>query len=296
MSVCVVIPTGGHDELFEPQLRAVLAQDPGMPLHVVVSVNTADAAVCAAIDASIARVGDPRVRVVSSADMRSAAHARNVGLRAAPADCDVIAFCDADDLVAADWLPQLLRGLDGYDAVGGHLDDEYHDPKQATWRPPATPGELPSFLGVPYIVTANMAIRREAFDAVGGFDVGLLRCEDIAISWALLKAGRTFTYAPDAVVRYRHRPGLWLLLRQHEMYGRGMAQVLARYGLPQGDRWATPKSVGMLRPNNQKQARRTLIGTARRGAIAIGRVRGLVQEKRRARGLQARSGTAGATA
>ena len=150
---------------------------------------------------------------------------------------------------------------------------------------------------MPYIVTANMAIRREAFDAVGGFDVGLLRCEDIAISWALLKAGRTFTYAPDAHVRYRHRPGLWLLLRQHEMYGRGMAQVLARYGLPQGDQWAAPKGVGMLRANNQKQTRRTLVGTMRRGAIAVGRLRGLVAERRRARALRPHdAGTAGVTA
>lgn len=282
MTVCVVIPTGGYDELLEPQLRAVLAQEPDVPFTVVISVNSGDAIVRAAIDGLAGRVGDDRVHVVSSADLRSAAHARNVGLRAAPADADVIAFCDADDLVAADWLPQLLAALGDADAVGGHLHDVYPDPRQAHWRPPATPGALPSFLGVPYIVTANMAIRREAFEAVGGFDVSLLRCEDIAISWALLKAGYTFGYAPDAVVEYRHRPGLWLLLRQHEMYGRGMAQVLARYGVPSGDGWGAAGGRTMLRANRQP-TRRTVVGTLRRGAIAVGRLRGLVQERRRPR-------------
>ena len=280
MNVCVVIPTAGYDELLEPQLSAVLAQQLDALFTVVLSVNTPEHAVRASIDSLVARVGDDRVLVVSSADLRSAAHARNVGVLAAPVDAEVIVFCDADDLVAGDWLERLLASLGENAAVGGHLDDVYPSERQAVWRPPATPGTLPSFLGVPYMVTANMASRREAFDNVGGFDVSLVRGEDIALSWSLLKAGYAFVYAGDAVVQYRHRPGLWLLLRQHELYGRGMAQVLARYGLPKGDGWSAPRGTAMLRANKQRAGRRSVVGTMRRGAIAVGRVRGLVQEKR----------------
>jgi cellulose synthase/poly-beta-1,6-N-acetylglucosamine synthase-like glycosyltransferase len=283
MAVCVVIPVGGLDPAFEPQLRAVLAQQLDRPFTVVLSVNTAHPAARAAVDDLVARVGDARVRTVSSAGMRSAAHARNVGLRAAPPDADLVAFCDADDLVAEGWLAALVDALGDDAAVGGHLIDEHPDPRQATWRPPATPGELPSFLGVPYIVTANMVVRRDAFEAVGGFDTSLVRCEDIAISWALLAAGHRIAYAPDAVVHYRHRAGLWPLLRQHELYGRGMAQVLARYGVPQGDGWRTGSGLSMLRPNGQRAARRSLVGTARRAALAIGRVHGIVEERLLAR-------------
>ena len=289
MSLCVVIPTGGFDDLLEPQLRAVLAQNPGAPFTVVLSVNTPDAAVFGAIEALVAKLADPRVSVVSSAEPRSAAHARNVGLRAAPADTDIVAFCDADDIVAPDWLAELVGALGMHAAVGGHLEDVFPDPRQAAWRPPATPGTLPSFLGVPYIVTANMAIRRDAFEAVGGFDVTLVRCEDIAISWALLRAGHTIGYAPGAVARYRHRPGLWLLLQQHELYGRGMSQVLTRYGLPTDDEWIAPRGAAMLRPNKQRASKRTLVGTMRRGAIAVGRVHGLVSERRRVRMTRAAS-------
>ncbi len=279
MSICVVIPIGGIDPQLEAQLRAVCAQQVDLPFTVVLSVNSDAPVVRAEVDRVVAAVADARVQVVSSAELRSAAHARNVGLRAAPADADLIAFCDADDLVVDGWLAALVAALGEHAAVGGHLDDEYPDPRQATWRPPATPGELPSFLGVPYIVTANMLIRRAVFEEVGGFDTSLIRCEDIAISWALLRAGHHIAFAPDAVVRYRHRPGLALLLRQHELYGRGMAQVLARYGVPSGDSFTAARGVALLRPNGQPVARRSLIGTARRGALAVGRVRGMVEER-----------------
>jgi cellulose synthase/poly-beta-1,6-N-acetylglucosamine synthase-like glycosyltransferase len=242
-------------------------------------VNTDDSDAWREIDALVARVGDDRVRVVSSADLRSASHARNVGLRAAPADADLIAFCDGDDVVDDGWLQALIDALGDHAAVGGQLIDVYPNPRQANWRPPATPGALPAFLGVPYIVTANMIITREAFEAVGGFDTELVRCEDIAISWALLKAGYTIGYAPDATVQYRHRPGLWLLLRQHELYGQGMAQVLARYGLPTGDTWEAPRGVALLRPNGQRAARRSMVGTLRRVALGVGRVHGIVSER-----------------
>ena len=217
MNICVVIPVGGVDDLLEPQLRAVLAQDATVPFSVMLSRNTAERSAVAALDGLVAAVGDPRVRVTDSSDVRSAAHARNVGVAAAPAEATHIAFCDADDLVEPDWLPALIAALGDDDATGGRLIDVHPDPRQAAWRPPATPDALPAFLGVPYMVTANMLIARNAFVAVGGFDVSLVRCEDIALSWALLRAGRTFGFAPAAAVQYRHRPGILKLLRQHEL-------------------------------------------------------------------------------
>lgn len=279
MKTAVIVPVGHDDPALRAQLRAVLAQGVPFDFEVIVSVNTDDRDAVASIAAQVDALGDSRVRTVSSADLRSAAHARNIGAAAASDDVDTLVFCDADDLVTSGWLSAIVSGLAYHVAVGGHLQDEHPDPRQAHWRPPATPGELPAFLGVPYIVTANMAIRRDAFMDVGGFDTDLLRCEDIAISWALLRDGHTVGFVPEAIVTYRHRAGLWPLLRQHEMYGRGMSQVLARYGLPTGDEWAAPKGAAMLRPNGQRAGRRSVVGTMRRGAIAIGRVRGMVSER-----------------
>ena len=283
MTVCVVIPVGGFDELLERQLRAVLAQQADTAFSVVLSVNTADPRVVRSVGDLVTRIADVRVYVADSADRRSAAHARNRGVRAAPAEADVIAFCDADDLVEDGWLRGLIDGLGAQAAVGGRVIDVFENPRQAAWRPPATPDGLPTFQGVPYLLSCNMVIRRDAFDSVGGFDTGLVRCEDIAISWALLRAGHVVGYVEDAVVQYRHRPGLWALLRQHELYGRGMSQVLVRYGLPTGDSWETPRGAALLRPNGQRASKRSFVGTLRRGAIAFGRVRGLAGERRAGR-------------
>ncbi len=121
-----------------------------------------------------------------------------------------------------------------------------------------------------------MAIWADDFHAIGGFDESLLRGEDIAFSWALLKRGVDLGYAPDAVMHYRHRKGLWPMLKQHYLYGRGMSQILARIGTPDGE--SGSRGPGSLRPNGQRVEKMSSVHVLRRGSIAIGRVVGLALE------------------
>ena len=270
--VSVVMPIGGIDEFLPQQLDALAEQDFDQPWELVLSMNqpgtTRDPAVAAARLHPLATS-----LIVDSSDERSAAHARNVGARAATAK--LLAFCDADDIVEPTWLRALVESLGSHAAVGGYLDERrLSPPGQERWRPPATPDELPSYLGHRYPVSANMATTREAFDAVDGFVEGLTRCEDIAFGWALADAGIDLAYAPDAVVHYRHRPGLWTMVRQHHYYGIGMTEVIERHGLPGG---AQPS--GLLQANKQRVTQRSVIHILRRGAIASGRLRGLAQER-----------------
>lgn len=270
--VSVVIPIGGIDEFLSPQLAALAGQDFDAPWELVLSINapgmTTNPAVTDPVLHPLAGL-----KVVDSSDERSAAHARNVGARAASAD--LLAFCDADDIVEPNWLSSLVAALADHAVVGGYLDEQrLSPPGQERWRPPATPGELPAYLGHSYPVSANMAARREAFDSIDGFVEGLTRCEDIAFGWDLADAGIDLAYCPDAVVHYRHRPGLWTMIRQHHYYGIGMTEVIERRGLPGGD-----QPAGLLAANKQRVTQRSLIHILRRGAIASGRVRGLVQER-----------------
>jgi glycosyltransferase involved in cell wall biosynthesis len=281
----VVISVGRVDALLAKQLRAVLAQETTFPFEVVLSCNTADPVACTALRQLVEHHnGDGRLRIADAHSVRSAAYARNVGAHASSAE--VIAFCDADDEVAPLWLERLVRATADDVAVGGHLDEErFAIPGQRGWRPPATPRALPSFLGVPYIVSANLAVRRGVFERVGGFDASLVRCEDIALSWSLLRAGVRLEYAPDAVVHYRHRRGVAALMRQHYQYGRGMSQVLRRYGIPSAvadGRAGHQLALPMLRPNGQPLEHRTFVGgVVRRGSIAAGRLVGLFAEQGR---------------
>jgi GT2 family glycosyltransferase len=277
----VVIPVGEVGPLLERQVRAVLAQQAPFPFEVVLACNACHRGACASLDALMGEIRDPRLHLVRAHDRRGAAYARNEGARAT--DAQILAFCDADDEVAPGWLAALVAEASTGVLVGGHLDERrFAVPRQRNWRPPVTPGSLPTFLGVPYAVSANMAVDHATFENAGGFDAGLLRCEDIALSWRLQSTGVAPRYAPDAVVHYRHRAGVGALMRQHYLYGRGMAQVLHRYELPGDGGPERLSGVATLRPNGQPVEHRTFIGTVvRRGSIAAGRVVGMAMERRR---------------
>lgn len=280
MSVAVVIPVGSVDAALEPQVRRVLGQADVLLDELVLSVNSSDDGVVHAVNAVVAAVDDPRVRTVDSSAQRGAAHARNVG--AAATTSELIAFCDADDLVHEGWLKALVDGLVHFDAVSGKTIDVFPHDRMSAWYPPATPGDLNRFLGRPYLLTGNLAVRRAAFEAVGGFDETLTRCEDIAISWALTDAGHSIGYADGAAIDYRHRAGVVPMLRQYYLYGRGMSEVLRRFGAPSEGGQSSAGGLRLLRPNGQRAPRHTLVGTLRRAALAAGRARGLLPWPRRA--------------
>lgn len=275
--VSVVIPVGRVDRELEAQLDALAGQTYDRPWELILSLNTPDAAARTALEDLLGRHHGAGfvASMVDSSDLRSASHARNVG--AGVATGRLLVFCDGDDIADADWLHHLVAALDEHRAVGGHLDESVLAvPGQEDWRPPATPGGLPTFLGHPFLVSANMGVHRADFEAVGGFDTTLIRGEDIALSWDLIERGIELGYCAAAVIHYRHRRGLWPMMKQHYLYGRGFSQILARRGVPgQGG------SAGLrsLKPNNQAAARKNFPYFARRGSIAAGRVVGLVEER-----------------
>ena len=209
--VAVVIPVGTYDEYLEPQLRSVLDQRCRVPFEVVLSVNSADPAVVGAVRSLVDRVGI--ADLCASWTRRIREERRTPGTWGSrPATPPDVVFCDADDLVHAGWLEALMEGLDEFDAVTGQVVDVFPDERSAKWYPPATPGELPRFLGREYVLTGNLGVRREAFDAVGGFDESLTRCEDIALGWALTRVGIHDRIRRASRHRLRHRAGLRAML------------------------------------------------------------------------------------
>ncbi len=84
---------------------------------------------------------------------------------------------------------------------------------------------------IPYLVTANCAIRRDPLLASGGFDCRIPSAggEDVAASLRLVKAGYVLTRCHEAIVRHRFRPGLKNLWRTYYRYGLGGRFVVDRY-------------------------------------------------------------------
>ncbi len=276
MSVSVVVPVGRVDDDLIQQLDALSKQSYTGSWEIVLSMNTSDDRERARLERVVAERDLPPTLVVDSSDVRSASHARNVGARNSSGV--KLLFCDSDDIADTEWVDQLVAALEFYDAVGGFLDEELLAvPGQEHWRPPATPGALPTFLGHPFLVSANMGIKRTIFDAVGGFDTDLIRGEDIALSWDLLERGIELGYCEAAVIYYRHRRGLGAMMRQHYLYGRGFSQILARRGTPGQSHGST--GLRALKPNGQVVDRKSIPYVLRRGSIATGRVVGLVEER-----------------
>jgi len=273
--VSVIMPVGACDEHLKSQLAALADQRTDLVWELVCSLNSDEPDEFVQLEKMLAEVPAVTARIVDSSDIRSAAHARNVGAGAARGS--LLLFCDSDDLVDPNWVEAMAQLLFDHDAVGGHLGErKLAVAAQEHWRPPATPGALPTFLGHPYLVSANMGVTRSAFEQVGGFDTSLIRGEDIAFSWDLLRRGIELVYQPEAVVHYRHREGLYPMMKQHYLYGRGFSQLLASRPLPDGSDLG---GVGKLKPNGQPVAKRTTVHYLRRGSIAAGRAVGLAEQR-----------------
>ena len=92
----------------------------------------------------------------------------------------------------------------------------------------------------------------------------------------------TLRYEPSAVVHYRHRRGMRSMLQQHYLYGKGMAQVLARVGVPgeSGGRGV----LGSMRPNAQRVDSWSVPHVLRKLALGAGRAVGTLQERTRRTG------------
>ena len=269
--ISVVMPVGGVDEALRSALKCLDAQSASFDWELVIGLNTDDPEERELLD-SLLSVRSFNVRVVGASQTRSASYARNTA--ASHASGSRLIFCDGDDEAEPDWLENIVAAHLPGTAIGGHLaEDRLVIEGQEDWRPPATPGCLPSFLGAPYLVSANMAIWAEDFAAVNGFDETLIRGEDIDFAWKLSEHGIELRYCAGAVIHYRHRAGLRSLLQQHYLYGRGMAQVLARRQPPGTEHDGASR---MLKANGQKTENQSGIHVLRRGAIAAGRLRGLL--------------------
>jgi GT2 family glycosyltransferase len=275
-AVSLVMPMGAVDEFVSAALDAVDRLVTTFPFEFIVSLNSPDPVQRQKLATLVSAMKRP-ARIVDSSDRRGASHARNAGAAAALAP--VLAFCDSDDIVRPNWLERIVAGLEGYEAVGGHLEEFAASRWVKGVRPPATPGELPTYLGVPYLVSANLAVYRSWFEKVGGFDETLHRCEDIALGWDLIRDGARLGFIADAIVEYRTRDGLHALLKQHYHYGRGMTEVLTRRGVPAVDGVAKPTSV--FAANKQKGGKGSAMRFVRRSYIAVGRAHGLLTERQR---------------
>jgi len=220
--VSVVVPVRDGVRWIDEQLAALVAQQCDTAWEVVVADNGSSDGTGASVRRWATR--HPVVRLVDASARIGPAAARNIGVVGARGR--LLAFCDADDVVQPGWLRACVRALDEADVAAGTFDFTSlngggpSSPVVAATRQLAF---LPAGLG------ANLCVRREAFDQVGGFAEDLLVGEDIDLSWRLQLGGFRFAVAPDAVVAKRERAGAVQVGRAAWSYGRSGPVLYRRH-------------------------------------------------------------------
>jgi cellulose synthase/poly-beta-1,6-N-acetylglucosamine synthase-like glycosyltransferase len=173
---------------------------------------------CGSTDGTLALLNGAAVTVLHHPE-RDPAGARNRG--AEHAHSELLAFTDADCAPEAGWLAAGVAALHGADLVQGRV------------LPARAPGPLERTVSVGaehgLYETANLLVRRQAFDRAGGFGPvpGLALApgrhfgEDTWFAWRARRAGARTAFAPDAVVRHAvfpRSPGAFVAERQRAAY------------------------------------------------------------------------------
>ena len=174
-----------------------------------------------------------RVTVVRAGGEASASHARNVG--AAAVHNHWILFLDSDVTTPPDLLDRFfIRTID--DRVGAMTGDIAGIPDARTLA--ARYGTARNFLGQrshvnhpvrPRASSANLLVRRAAFQQVGGYTEGIWAAEDTDFTWRLQAAGWTLAFNEHAVVQHAYRTRLRDLGRQWRGYAAGARWLSERY-------------------------------------------------------------------
>ncbi len=208
LRVSIVIPVYNRASLIGPVIEALLDQT-YKPFEIIIVDDGST---------------DNTERIVSSYQVkyiyqenRGPAAARNRGFRESGGD--IIAFIDSDCIAKKDWLENLIKGFDFAEvgAVAGSYDIANPESllsrlihEEIKWRHSGFKRYIRAF------GSYNVAIRREVFEKVGGFDETYRTAsgEDNDLSYRILKAGYKIRFMPDALVAHYHTENLFKYLKE----------------------------------------------------------------------------------
>jgi glycosyltransferase involved in cell wall biosynthesis len=171
----------------------------------------------------------PQLSLVDASARRGASAARNIGAWVARAA--LLAFCDADDVVADDWLLHMQRALTQSTLVAGAGETALLNPSgqaSVSWSVD-TVITKPYWPQYPAAASSNLGVSAAALREIGGFDESLRTGEDIDLCWRMQLAGARLERHPEVVVHIRKRIGVAAVFRQAYSYAAGDRQLKHKY-------------------------------------------------------------------
>lgn len=227
-SVSVVVPTRDRADLLDGCLRALgeLDYPPERLEVIVVDDGSSDPAAVAAVASAHG------ARLLINERNRGPSYSRNRGVRAATGE--VIAFIDSDCVPGPCWLRDLVPYLawERVGAVGGRTIGHYTQSLLDRYEEVSSPLDMGPWLRIEgkgadtfYVPTCNLLVRKEVYLQLGGLREDLRVGEDVDLCWRLRARGHYLVYAPEGIVRHKHRDSLMGMLRRRAEYGTSEARL-----------------------------------------------------------------------
>jgi len=194
LALSVIVPARNAAATIGRTLDALARQDFDLPYEVIV-VDDGSADATAAIAAS----APGPVRVLRQGGL-GPGQARHLGAKRARGE--VLAFTDADCLPQPEWLRAGMRALEDADLVQGAVRPERGVPLRPFDHTIWVTGESGLY------ESANLFIRRELYERVGGFEdwlavgIGKRLGEDVWLGWKVRRAGARTAFCPQAIVEH----------------------------------------------------------------------------------------------
>ncbi|MEO8692721.1 MAG: glycosyltransferase [Acidimicrobiales bacterium] len=285
-SLSVVIPVRNGESTLAVQLHALFCQQAAPPFEVIVADNgSTDRTVELAEELSSSAPLGVELTVVDCSQRVGVSAARNAGVQASRAD--LVLICDADDVVSPIWVRDMMAALETYDLVGGALDETRLNSELDAVNGRGLDKELPvSLRFLPFALGANVGVRRNVIDAIGGWDETFVGGgDDIDFSWRAQLAGYTLGFCGTAVIDYRLRKDLKGAYKQAYRNARAGPRLYRVYG-HLGARRRTARSIAYSWFWIISRAPMVVFGSyglrlqwCRRVGLAFGRVAGSITNR-----------------
>jgi cellulose synthase/poly-beta-1,6-N-acetylglucosamine synthase-like glycosyltransferase len=185
-------------------------------------------------DATAAIPKEYGFRVISTSN-HGLSHARNTGLEAATGE--IVAYLDDDARPDPHWLQYIAFEFmrSGHAAIGGPNIPPPGDGWIAECVANAPGGPAHVLLSdriAEHIPGCNMAFRKSALQAIGGFDLQYRTAgDDVDVCWRIQQKGWTIGFSPAAMVWHHRRNSVKSYWKQQ--YGYGKAEALLEEKWPE---------------------------------------------------------------
>ncbi|MFX0117030.1 MAG: glycosyltransferase [Candidatus Hodarchaeota archaeon] len=221
-NVTFVIPVHNEERHIRKCINAIFSQEYPKDKILVLIVNDCST------DKTIEKIPpDPRITIYSlPKKAKSKGEVRNSSLRMVKTE--YLAFVDADVIISPQWTSTLVSLLERKEGVAAGT---IYTPESVWTYATKKLGfktRLRPMASIGQISTTNSLVRTKSFKAIGGFDEGLVDCEDADLGLRLQKEGPVFCLSEFASI-HDDDPGFRTFLSRWYSQGIGASQLFAKY-------------------------------------------------------------------